>query len=312
MRVQLVAIQTQIRPEHYLTPQAFAARVDQLCALATEGLPPGEPRILAFPEAFALPLLFWLDTPAEVRSAKTSLEAALNLLKPRWREALRLKIPSPSVVYHLRAPAVWPVYQQTFEQAAQKYQAYIVAGSLFAPQMDWEPSRGLHREGWPAYNLSLVLSPQGRVLARVPKVNLTAHERGAFLSGGPVGPQFVQTKLGTLANLICLDAFHDNLIERADAEGAWLVVQPSANAAKWDGPWGTDPSELEGAVWLREGLAKKLVGRENLKYGLNPMLNGRLYDLEFEGRSTVCGSGQVLAIAGTPTGDTVVARGVEV
>jgi predicted amidohydrolase len=312
VRVQIIAVQTEIKPEHYLTPQAFAARVDQLCAAATEHLPTNEPRILAFPEAFALPLLFWLETPPEVRGAKTSLEAALTLLKLHWREALCLKIPSPSVIYHLRAPVVWPVYQQTFEQAALKHRAYIVAGSLFSPQMDWEPSRQLHREGWRVYNVSLVVSPQGKVLSRVPKINLTAHERGAFLSGGPFGPQVIRTQLGRIANLICLDAFHDNLIEQADGAGAWLVVQPSANAGAWDGPWSGDPGQNEGAVWLREGLAKKLVGRENLHYGLNPMLNGKLYDLEFEGRSAVYKAGEILAIAERPVGDAVVVRSVEI
>jgi hypothetical protein len=50
------------------------------------------------------------------------------------------------------------------------------------------------------------------------------------------------------------------------------VVQPSANNSKWDGPWPSDPGQIEGEVWRREGLAKKLVGRENLRYGINPML----------------------------------------
>jgi hypothetical protein len=118
--------------------------------------------------------------------------------------------------------------------------------------------------------------------------------------------------LGTVANLICLDAFHDDLIEQADAAGAWLVVQPSANAARWNGPWSKDPKEIEGEVWLREGLAKKLQNRENLRYGLNPMLNGAFYDLYFEGRSGIYQPGSPLALAESETGDAVVRVAVEV
>lgn len=311
MPIHLVALQTEIKPEHYLTPTAFAARVDMLCAEATRDLTADQPRILAFPEAFALPLLFWLETPPQVRQAKTSMDAALALLKLNWREALRLRIPSPSVIYHLRSKLVWPVYQHTFEAAAKKYGAYIVAGSLFSPLMDWEPSRQLHREGWGVYNLSVTVSPQGKVLARIPKINLTAHERGAFLRGGRFGPQIIHSQLGTIANLICLDAFHDNLIEQADASGAWLLVQPSANAGKWDGPWSGDSGQIEGDVWLREGLAKKLIGRENLRYGINPMLNGKLYDLEFEGRSAIYSAGKVEAIAERSTSDDFLRFAVE-
>lgn len=311
MPIHLVALQTEINPEHYLTPTAFAARVDELCLAATRDLPIDQPRVLAFPEAFALPLLFWLETPLEVRQAATSLNAALTLFKLNWREALRLKVPSPTVIYHLRAETVWTVYQQTFEAAAKKYKAYIVAGSLFGPQMDWEPARQLHREGWEAYNLSLTVSPQGKVLARSPKINLTAHERGAFLSGGRFGSQIIHSQIGTFANLICLDAFHDNLIEQADANGAWLVVQPSANAGQWNGSWSGGSGQIEGEVWLREGLAKKLLGRENLRYGINPMLNGKLYDLEFEGRSAVYSAGAIEAIAQKAIGDAVVRFTVE-
>lgn len=298
--------------EDYLTETAFASRVANLMTEAIDGLPDGETRIIAFPEAFALPLLFWLETPPQVREAKTALGAALETLRLEWRRALRLGIPSPSAFYHLRAEAVWTVYQESFVQAAKSAGAYVVAGSLFSPLMDWEPSRRLHREGWPVYNLSLVVSPQGTVLGRVPKVNLTASERAGLLSGGRSGQGTIKTQIGTLANLICLDAFHENLIEEADRNGAWLVVQPSANAARWDGPWSGDKSQVEGEVWLREGLAKKLTGRENLRYGLNPMLNGKLYDLSFEGRSGIYAAGRALALTDSPVGDVVLKVSVEV
>lgn len=307
-----MAVQAQLEPQHYQTPEAFASRVQDLLARSVDGLPEGEPRLVAFPEAFALPLLFWLETPPQVREAKTTLQAALLTLKLDWRRVLRLGLPSPSAFYHLRAETVWPVYQQTFTQAAKAASAYVVAGSVFSPKIDWEPSRQLHRQGWGVYNLSLVVSPQGTVLGRIPKVNLTSHERMALLNGGQNGQQTLQTQIGILANLICLDAFHESLIERADQSGAWLVIQPSANAARWDGPWSGDKAQLEGQVWLREGLAKKLVGRENLRYGLNPMLNGQLYELYFEGRSGIYGAGQTLALADSPVGDTLLRASVEI
>lgn len=315
VQVHLIAVQTRLEPAHYRSREAFRERILQLAKEAVEDLPPGEPRVVAFPEAIALPLVFWLDTPEETLTHKNAMQAALTMLRSQWQEALSLVgqgVFSPSVFFHLRAPAVWPVYQETFVEAAKTAKAYVIAGSLFSPLMDWEPSQKLHREGRGVYNLSLVVSPGGTVLGRVPKVNLTKDEKASFLSAGQLGQQIVHTQIGILSNLICLDAFHDLLIEQADAAGAWLVVQPSANAAKWDGPWGSDPSQIEGEVWLREGLAKKLAGRENLRYGINPMLSGELYELEFEGRSGIYAASKALALAQRPTGDEIVRVKVEV
>jgi predicted amidohydrolase len=309
--VHLIAVQSELRLEHYREGEAFRARVLELCSRAVEGLPEGEPRVIAFPEAFALPLVFWLETPEEVVRAGSALEAGLRLLRLGWREVLGRATPSPSALFHLRALEVWPLWERAFAQAARQSGAYVVAGSLFSPLVDWEPARGYHREGRGVYNLSLVFNPQGRVLARVPKVNLTKDERQGFVQGGDWGAQVIQTRLGPIANLICLDAFHEHLIERCDAAGAWLVVQPSANAARWEGPWSADPDQVEGQVWLREGLARKLEGRENLRYGINPMLNGSLYNLRFEGRSGVYAAGQILALAERPTGDAIVRSSVE-
>ncbi len=311
MRVHLVAAQTEVQTLPYTGAEEFRRYVLELSQTAVQGLPEDESRIIAFPEAFALPLLFWLDTSSAVREAKTSLLAALQLLRENWRASLKLGVVSPAAFYHLRAPKVWTVYESAFREAAQAAGAYVVAGSIFSPFMDWEPAQGLHPQGKRVYNLSLVISPQGTILGRVPKVNLTAHERGAFLSRGQPGRQTLETRLGTIANLICLDAFHDDLIEQADAAGAWLVVQPSANAARWEGPWSADPGQMEGEVWLREGLAKKLLGRENLRYGLNPMLNGHLYELYFEGKSGIYQAGGPLALADTATGDAFVRAVVE-
>jgi predicted amidohydrolase len=311
MPLHAIAIQAQLQPEHYRSDEAFRARVLGLVGQAVAGLDATTPRVIAFPEAFALPLLFWHGTPQPIIGEQTALKAALQILKLRWREALQLGVLSPSVFYHLRAMDIWPLYEATFKEAARVARAYVVAGSLFSPIIDWEPARGYHRASKAVYNQCLLVSPEGTILSRVPKVNLTKDERSNFLSSGPLGNQVVQTRLGKLAVLICLDAFHEGLIEYADASGAWLVVQPSANAAAWNGPWSANAGQIEGEVWLREGLAKKLQGRENLRYGLNPMLNGRFYGLEFEGQSGIYEAGKALALAKHPVGDEVIRAHLE-
>lgn len=125
----------------YTSAEGFRQYVLELAQAATRGLPEHEPRIIAFPEALALPLLFWLDTPRAIREASTSLQAALGLIRENWRAILGLGVLSPAVFYHLRARQVWTVYEQVFREAAQATGAYMVAGSIFSPLMDWEPTR---------------------------------------------------------------------------------------------------------------------------------------------------------------------------
>lgn len=274
----------------------------ELTGAAADSLP-GVSRVVAFPELFALPLLFWLETPAAALQSPSLTRAALKIMgqSPRYL--------SPRGFYHLRAPLIYPVYESAFKNAAIATQSYIFAGTLFSPALEWEPVKGSHITGTKVYNWGLFFSPQGTILARPTKTRLTATERHGFLSSGE--PAHIKTKLGIIATLICLDAFHESLVERADASGAWLLIQPSANARAWAGPWSGDPAQLEGEVWLREGLAKKLAGRENLRYGANPMLNGKLYELEFEGRSSLAQPGGFLALAKEAVGDEVLTALIE-
>ena len=313
MQVELVAVQARIEPEAYASAGAFAERTLALARRAVAGLPPERPRVVAFPEAYALPLTFWLEAPAAVTEAPSALAAGLRWLGRLLRErpATLLRRPSPAALYALRAAEVWRAYHAAFARAARAANAYLVGGSFFAPLLDEEPVRGIYAPAPAAQNWLAVFAPNGRVLARVPKIRLMPEERRAFLKGGAFGPHVVTTRLGRLGTLICLDAFHEALVERVDAAGAWLLVQPSANAAAWSGPWSGDGAQVEGEVWLREGLARKLEGRENLRYGLNPMLNGRFYDLTFEGRSSVAAPGRYLALAEEPVGDAIVRATVE-
>lgn len=303
MLIGIAAVQAEIRSDCYLNQEAFNRRVLRLADTAAQSLPK-VPRIIAFPELFAMPLLFWLETQPQAHDSKTMLQAALKIIGSNTRHW------TPRGFYHLRTPKVYPTYEAAFKKAAIRTKSYILAGTLLGPLIDWEPSRGYHATGSKAYNWGLFFSPQGTILARPIKERLTSTERMSLLSPGRSGN--VRTAaLGTIANLICLDAFHESLIEIADALGAWLLIQPSANSRAWSGAWSGDIGQGEGEVWLREGLAKKLVGRENLRYGINPMLNGKFYELEFEGRSSLAQAGGFLALAEKPVGDEILTATVE-
>lgn len=282
----LLALQTEVHPRDYLSPRAFRKRVFALLEEGFGNAP--SPRLAAFPEAFALPLLLYLEAEP-LLEATTLAQALLHHLRREgplfpWRRAQR----------------AFYLWKEVFQEAARAFGAYLLAGSLFTPLYDEELSRGRFLRGAGFYNLALLLNPKGQVLARVPKMRLTREE--GFLKGGGFGPHLVQTEHGRIGVLICLDAFFQSHVERLDALGAELLLVPSANPAPWDRPWPRDPARKEGEVWV-EAMAKQMEGRENLRLLLNPMLNGRFLGLLFEGEAGVYRAGEPPRLSGRPRGD---------
>jgi len=270
----LLVLQAEVIPEAYRWEEAFRERVFALLK-PLEGTP--SPRLAAFPELFGLPLLLHLE--GEV-SGKDLLK---DPLLP-WRRARR----------------AYGVFHRVMAEAARAFGTYLLSGSLLSPPYEEELARGRFARTPLFQNLALFYNPEGRLLAQVPKMELTPPER--WLKGGGFGPHLVETRAGRVGVLICLDGFFEKHLARLDALGAEILLQPSANPAPWDRPWPKDPSRKEGEVWLASA-EERLVGRENLRLLLNPMLNGRILGLAFEGRSGIYAPGKALLLASRPTGD---------
>ena len=130
----------------------------------------------------------------------------------------------------------------------------------------------------------------------------------------------MDTAPGRIGVLICYDAFDHTLVEHYDALGTDILVQPSYNNDPWDGPWSAGRGLTEGQAWLQFGLPSIIQGRENIRYGVNPMMVGRILDLVGQGRSSISvNTGRpgasledaLLAIAATPDGEEIVAATVD-
>ena len=284
----LSAVQTKLESEAYSSENSFSAWIDEQTGLALDNRDPSEAALVAFPELIGLPLLFYLERKTQ---AATAQDAALELLRSDWRGALRLGVThrylSVSSLILPRAVQMHRTLVNAFSSAAKRFNAHIVGGSSFLPLVDREAARGVHIADPRVQNVSCLFAPSGRLLHRSAKLNLT---NGIESSLGLTRARSVtasRTPLGEITTLICLDAFFDSLIASADALGSSVLVQPSANAAPWRGPWSADATRLEGEEWLANGLPTLIQNRTNLRYGVNPMLVGKLFDLTFEGCSSI-------------------------
>jgi predicted amidohydrolase len=283
-------VQSKLEPGAYGSSLGFEAWIFEQTKLALENRDSGEAALVAFPELIGLPLLFFLER--QVTALKVQ-DAALELGKESWLEAIKLGLRfqnfSPSVFILPRATHLFEVFVNAFSSAAKQCNTFISAGSSFLPGVEVEAAKGLHLADGRVQNVSFLFAPSGKILSRSPKLNLTAGlEKLVGLSSGRLEDVAVAvTPLGRVTTLICYDGFFERALEKADSLGTEIIVQPSANAALWNGAWSADASKIEGQEWLARGIMHGIQDRANIRYALNPMMVGNLFDLVFEGRSSI-------------------------
>ena len=327
MQVHLIAVQAQLRLANYRSPEAFTAWILELSEHAVVGLDDA-PKLLAFPETIGLPLLLTLGNYAEVSQQTRVTGAALSLLRRQWRSVLRAALShrtlGPQALFVARALPAYRAYAQAFSGAAQQTGATIVAGSSFLPHVENEASRGLHVADGRVQNVAYTFAPTGTILGRSGKLYLTKGlESRLGLSRAPASNMRVlHTPAGRIGVALCLDGFYSSVLEQLDGAGADVVVQPSANYAPWTRRWPPDETYSEGEAWLSLGLREGVRNRQNIRYGVNPMLVGGLFELQAEGCSSIVanprftaaeagGYGGVLALAHSHNQEEVVRAKVE-
>jgi predicted amidohydrolase len=326
MRINLVAVQAKPILEDYRSARAFHAKMSDLVQRAVSQVDTGLPTLVAFPEAIGLFLSFVPFYYEQVKDCRTLAQVIMRIvprnLLPFLGTALRYRSFGLKTAFVHTALKAEKIYSDTFSALAREHCVYLLGGSLYTPPIEYEASRGRHIAAAGVQNTAYLFSPRGLCLGRVPKLNFPQplEARIGLRRGARSDLVPVDTALGRIGILICYDGFVETLIEHYDSLGAQIVVQPSYNTDPWDAPWPFDARLKEGEAWLRYGLPAIIQGRENILYGVNPMLVGKILDLEAEGLSSVSwntgdpstpGEKALLAVAARPDEEAIVAATVE-
>ncbi len=112
--------------------------------------------------------------------------------------------------------ALREAYLELFSKAAQEFDAYIVAGSLYLPD---ETGQAVH-------NVAYVFGPQGQVLGSQPKVGLHADERDLCEAGERI--QVFDTDFGRLGIVIGTESLYPEQARILAFQGAEMLVGVAA------------------------------------------------------------------------------------
>lgn len=289
--VQLVAVQMSLDLNDYWTREAFERKIREQMDAVAAATDPDLPTLVVFPEDVGLLLVVqgMEQRLAGIDSIGTAIETVIkaHTVPLLWTRLIRWKSWVPALLLN-KNKMMAETYFEVFSAAARDYGVYLVAGSAVLPPyriqdgvVQWQRGPTHHR----VHNTSYLFGPDGLVIGKQDKVELIELEAEAALNLNPGrldDMQVFDTPIGRIGIAICLDAFIPEVIDSLAAQGAQILVQPSANP----GPWNTWQQE----DWLRSSLEKTAVdGR--FPYAINPMMTGPLWDIAFYGQSSIVARG---------------------
>jgi predicted amidohydrolase len=313
----------------YRDAAAFAAKTGRLMEQAAAASDFTKPTLVAFPELIGMFLSF-VPRYWEQLKDEGSLEAgAMKIVMENFASLPEEQRVTPEaaarrLLFIDSAVETEGVYVSVFSSLARQFGCYIAAGSIALPPMESEASKGGRHvaDDLKVHNTAYLFSPRGVCMARTPKVNLVPGFEQRVFDPAPVSAVVpVETGIGRVGTLVCFDGFHETLVERYDAMGVDVLLKPSYNQHPWEGPSTYDPQHREGEKWVAEGCPAIIQGRENIRYGVNAMLVGGVFDdMYAEGLSSIAvNTGRpgasweegIIAIASRPDAEEIVAATVE-
>jgi len=284
---QLVAVQMKLNINDFYSEQSFVEKIEGLMEEVADKIDAEYPALVVFPEDVGLMLI--VQGNQQTLSKVSTIEEAIKKMTMKYILPLlwyriRYNISWVPALYYHRNELVAQAYFDTFSNLAEKYQAYIVAGSVPLPHYKISNGEVLYQEGPLSpeiYNTSYLFDPAGKVLGFQDKVHLLELEQegGLHLTPGRLEDiEVFDTKIGRLGIAVCLDSFQEDVIDKLIEQEADILIQPSANPLLWE--------EWQQEEWL-ESSYKFTYESGYFKYVINPMMNGEFFDLSFYGQSSI-------------------------
>jgi predicted amidohydrolase len=281
--VNIAAVQYKLKVEDYRSRVTFQNRINSIMEDIKSRVDSSIPLMVVFPEDIGTPILLY--NSYEIMNKKYSFADALQSLissnlAPVLKYKLRFGISFIRALVLSQSIRMEKEYKAAFSIAAKKYNAYIVAGSITLPDIKLKANKP-HVSKRNVYNISYFFDPDGNVIGKQKKVHLVDFENksGFDLSEGSLDEiKVFNTPFGNVGIAICLDGFREDVLDKLYKNEADILVQPSANNGEW--------SKWQQEDWLK-GAYNSVHNKKLFKYAINPMMNGNIFGLNFEGQSSI-------------------------
>ncbi len=300
-------VQPRLRPEIWTTYQSYR---DHLYGLVEERVVPclaeGRPNVVVFPENAGLHAAFLGSRGAEARTKTASLEAFVALFQAyagpiAYNAAALGAVQLADAIVLGLTDTLWRAFDGTMRDIAARTGAYVIANADVAGEIEAtsDPAavsaladpdlpgatQVFRASDVTTFNTAYVYAPDGSIVAQRRKPYLVPNEEadlsldyGRLEDVLPVDLGFA--KLGIVTSK---DAWMPDVIDRLDALGADVLVQPEAFTG-----WGIEqlPGDWLPAVVAQSGWAATQK-HGGLRYAVIPHMTGHLLDLVFDGQSAI-------------------------
>lgn len=313
---RVFGVGTKISMDAYASETNFKDSMDCSMQALSPYLSKTVPNIVVFPEHVGLPLAFSGSRGAAARTAPSVTVAMGDLLGAYVTSIGYYSSKYPGLsseparyIFLALTDTMWKPFYDTYSSLARKYHAYIIACTDVSDAITVSTAAADIREfGSPGetsvylpgnsnvYNTAFLFAPDGSLAGSIRKVNLVPEEYSLLnLTAGTLGAVRALPIPGTAVQLgiaISLDAFTPSYLAWLTGLGANVVIQPDAN----DGLWANDPSNppspnppgwWQPDDWLASTLGSIQPAYTTLVYDVNPMMTGNLFDVVFDGQSSI-------------------------
>ncbi|MCL4558851.1 MAG: hypothetical protein M1491_09580, partial [Deltaproteobacteria bacterium] len=304
---RVFGVGTKISMSAYASESGFKDDMDCFMQTLRPYLSKTVPNIVVFPEHVGLPLAFSGSKAAQAITAQSVTSAMLDLFVSYSTSIDYYASRYPALsseparyIFLALTDTMWRPFYDTFSSLAKKYDSYIIACTDVSDVITSSTSpQDIQEFGSPGetsvylpgngniYNTAFVFAPDGTIAGSIKKVNLVPEEYSLLnLTQGTLADVKAIPIPGTPVELgiaISLDAFTPSFLSWLAGLNVNVVVQPDAN----DGQWANDPNNWQPDGWLASTMGSIQPTYTTLAYDVNPMMTGNLFDVVFDGQSSI-------------------------
>ncbi len=307
--LRVFSVQPRISPEHFESYDAYRRHLEGLVEEhITPCLARDRQNLIVFPENMGLEAAFIGTRGKEARSKTDATSAFFALVEPYQPATNFYRQSWPDLalaegVFLGATDTLCRAFSETMSDIARNTGAYVIASSNVSASIekssDIKLVESLRDPDLPdasyvyvahdrhVYNTAFVFDPSGKVVAETRKPYLVpAEELDLLFSRGPlidVAP--FDTGAATIGILTSKDAWMPDVVDRLEAMGATVFIQPEAFSGwaveELPGDW--LPDVFQQSAWAA---TQKHGG---YRYAVVSHLTGNLFDQVFDGQSAILG-----------------------